>query len=106
MKDHASTDGFVILARFRLRDGTRPRFLAAVRDNAAQSVATEPGCRRFDVLTPLEAAGEVVLYEIYDDEAAFAAHLATPHYAAFREVTAGLVLESRIERLSLDEHAR
>ncbi len=99
-------DGFVILARFHLREGALPRFLDAVRRNAAQSVADEPGCRRFDVLTPLEGGNEVVLYEIYDDAAAFDAHLATPHYAAFRAATAELVLASRIERLALEEHAR
>lgn len=104
-------DGFVILARFRVVPGARDAFLAAVGHNAAASVADEPGCRRFDVLT--QDAGpdsgdpdEVVLYEIYADAAAFDAHLRTPHFAAFRAATADLVRTSAVERFRLDEHAR
>lgn len=100
-------DGFVILARFRLADGAGPAFLDHVRRNAAASVADERGCRRFDVLTPeAEGAEEVVLYEIYDDAAAFEAHLREPHFAAFRDATAALVRSSSVERFALDEYAR
>lgn len=100
-------DGFVILARFQLVPGARDAFLAAVGRNAAASVADEPGCRRFDVLTPESGdADEVVLYEIYTDAAAFDAHLRTPHFAAFRAATADLVRTSAVERFRLDEHAR
>ena len=35
-------------------------------------------------VTVERAAGRVLLYEVYDDEAAFEAHLKTPHLAAFR----------------------
>ena len=100
-------DGFVILARFRVVPGARDAFLAAVGRNAAASVADEPGCRRFDVLTPDSGdADEVVLYEIYADAAAFDAHLRTPHYAAFRADTAALVRTGAVERFRLDEHAK
>lgn len=100
-------DGFVILARFQLVPGAWDAFLAAVRRNAGASVADEPGCRRFDVLTPDSGtAGEVVLYEIYDDAAAFDAHLRTPHFAAFRAATAALVQASTVERFRLDEHVK
>lgn len=99
-------DGFVILARFHLAAGATAAFLDHVRRNAAASVAVEPGCRRFDVLTPEIAADEVVLYEIYADAAAFDAHLRTPHFTVFRDATAGLVRASAVERFVLDEHAR
>ena len=100
-------DGFVILARFRVAPGRRRDFLDLMSRNAAASVADEPGCRRFDVLT--DAAGEsedVVLYEIYDSPAAFDAHLASPHFADFRAATEGIVLSSTIERLQLRQTAR
>lgn len=100
-------DGFVILARFRVAPGQKRAFLELIGRNAAASVADEPGCRRFDVLTDATGEGdEVVLYEIYDSPAAFDAHLASPHFVAFRAATAGIVLSSSIERLNLRETAR
>ncbi len=100
-------DGFVILARFRIAPGARDAFLDHVGRNAAASVADEPGCRRFDVLThEAGAADEVVLYEIYDDAAAFDAHMGTPHFAAFSAATAAIVVSANVERLLLSEHTR
>jgi autoinducer 2-degrading protein len=44
----------------------------------------EPGCRRFDVcLDPVEGSA-FLLYEAYDDEAAYLAHREMLHYAEFR----------------------
>jgi autoinducer 2-degrading protein len=44
----------------------------------------EPGCRRYDVcLDPVEPKA-FLLYQIYDDEAAYMAHRELPHYAEFR----------------------
>lgn len=98
-------DGYVILVRFDLRPGTRARFEALVRENAAASVRDEPGCRRFDVLSPCDGADRVVLYEIYDDRAAFEAHMESPHFAAFRERSANLIESRVLEDYDLAEHA-
>ena len=51
----------------------------------------EPGCRRFDVVEPQGEPDRVLLYEIYDDEAAFDAHAAPRITLAFdaRERAAG-----------------
>jgi (4S)-4-hydroxy-5-phosphonooxypentane-2,3-dione isomerase len=114
-KGGAAVDGFVILARFRIAPGRREEFLDHIGRNAAASVAHEPGCRRFDVLTNAMGTsghtgdgneGEVVLYEIYDSSAAFAAHLETSHFAAFRAATEGIVLSSAIEHFHLQENTR
>lgn len=76
--------GFVVIAEFQVKPGRMDQFLALAREDASHSVRDEPGCRRFDV-TVLEGGGDRVLfYEIYDDRAAFDAHLATPHLARFR----------------------
>jgi quinol monooxygenase YgiN len=99
-------DGFVILARFKVTAGQMPAFLDYLARNAAASVADEPGCRRFDVLTAEAGGDEVVLYEIYDSPAAFEAHLQTPHFAAFATSTKPIVLHSSVERLNLREHVK
>ena len=94
----------VILVRFQVVRGRQNEFLAHVRTNATASVANEPGCRRFDVLTPDAGIGnEVVLYEVYDSSTAFEAHQQTQHFADFRDATEAIVLSSAVERFLLGE---
>lgn len=93
-----------ILVRFALRPGARPAFLELVAANAAASVALEPGCTRFDVLEGDET-DEVVLYELYDDAGAFAAHLASAHFRSFETASSPLVATKTVERLRAHEHA-
>jgi (4S)-4-hydroxy-5-phosphonooxypentane-2,3-dione isomerase len=96
------TDGrLVILVEFELAPGTRDEFRRLVLENATASVRDEPGCRQFDVLVPDGEAGDrVVLYEIYDNAAAFDAHLASEHYARFAVATEAVVREKTVRRLS------
>src|SRR5437867_4790872 len=60
-------------------------FRAALLVNARSSVATEPGCLRFDGLDAAASASRIHLYEIYADEAAFKAHLETPPLRGVRQ---------------------
>lgn len=99
-------DGLVILVEFRLKPGTRERFLAAVEPDAKASVGREPGCRRFDVLVPEGEADVVWLYEIYDDAAAFDAHMETPHLKEFQTAIEPIVESATIRRCALFEHAK
>ncbi len=47
----------------------------------------EPGCHRYDVgLDPVEGSSFLV-YQVYEDEAAYLAHRELPHYAEFRILT-------------------
>lgn len=95
----------VITVDFRAVPGAEAAFLARVRRQAAESLAAEPGCRRFDVCTdPGDGAyvgGHVFLYEIYDDDAAFAAHLASAHYASFDADARALVAAKEVSRWHL-----
>jgi quinol monooxygenase YgiN len=83
--------GFVIVVDFRLKPGSKAAFRRLIDDNARASCRDEPGCRRFDVLEPAGEADRIVLYEIYDDRAAFDAHIKTRHFAQFNETSAALV---------------
>ena len=69
-------------------------FLAASCENARNSIQ-EPGCLRFDVNQSAEDANYFVLYEVYRDEAAAAAHKSTPHYARWRDTVADWMAEPR-----------
>jgi quinol monooxygenase YgiN len=48
---------------------------------AAQASRQEPGCRDYQVHQRIGHVGEFLLYERYDDEAAYEAHQATEHFS-------------------------
>jgi quinol monooxygenase YgiN len=100
------SDGLVVMVEFRLKPDGVDEFLGLVTANAQASVADEPGCRRFDVLTSADAPAELHLYEIYDDRAAFDHHLATPHYQLFKERSAALIASANVRLLDLAEHCK
>ncbi len=82
--------GFAVLVEFRLKPGMRPAFRRLVDANARASARNEEACRRFDVLEPESQADCILLYELYDDQAAFQAHLTSDHYRSFAEASANL----------------
>jgi len=93
--------GFIILVDFRLKSGAKATFRHLIDENARASCRDEPGCRRFDVMESPGEADRIVLYEIYDDRAAFQAHMKTSHFARFNEASAALVADKTVTELNL-----
>jgi len=96
----AHSGPFVIIAEFEVKPDQLEQFLELARTDASQSVAKEPGCRQFDVTLDREQPNRVVLYEVYEDAAAFDAHLETPHLAAFRAGIENLIVSRHVRRLT------
>jgi (4S)-4-hydroxy-5-phosphonooxypentane-2,3-dione isomerase len=94
-------NGYVVIVDFRLKAGTRSAFRALIDANASSSVRNEQGCRRFDVVEPMGERDRVVLYEIYDDEAAFEAHCMSAHFLSFDAESAPLVDDKTVIRAAL-----
>jgi (4S)-4-hydroxy-5-phosphonooxypentane-2,3-dione isomerase len=95
----------VILVEFDVSPDKRAEFRRMMLENAAASMRDEPGCRQFDVLEPVgQPEGRFILYEIYEDEAAFDAHTSTPHYQLFSEEVSAMIIERKITRLALSKH--
>jgi len=88
---------------FRLKAGTFDRFRKLIVENARASLRGEAGCRRFDVVIPDGDADRVVLYEIYDDAAAFEAHKRTPHFAVFDRESAPFVATKGVALGRIDD---
>jgi autoinducer 2-degrading protein len=82
-----------IFVSFRVKPEMRKRFLAAAGDDSMCSVRDEPGCSRFDVLEDRQEANRFHFYEIYEDDAAFQAHMETPHYARWRDASPDFMSE-------------
>lgn len=93
--------GFVVTVDFRLKPGVMNHFRALMDRNAIYSCAEEPGCRRFDVAVPEGVSDSIFLYEIYDDRAAFEAHLKTAHFDIFNRESDDLVISKDVKFLSL-----
>ena len=74
-----------------LRDEHLERFVTASIANASASVATEQGCRRFDIFRDDADAARVGFNEIYDDAAASGAHENTKHFATWLSATDGML---------------
>lgn len=74
----------------------REAFQALMRTNAQTSLAEEPGCHRFDICRNADDPDTVFLYELYDDRAAFEAHLQSAHFKSFDAAVADMVLGKEV----------
>ncbi len=76
-------------------DAVRP----ILRANALAS-RQEPGCRRFDLISPVDAPATFLFYEIFDNKAALKAHHQTAHFKAVADalnaLPEGAVTRSKI----------
>lgn len=70
---------YVIFSINRVRAEHLDEFLAGVREHARNS-NREPGCERYEVLQGRDDPQIVCLYEVFEDEAAFARHQAADYY--------------------------
>ena len=93
--------GYIIVVDFRVRPGQMAAFRTLIDENARASVRDEEGCSRFDVCADRKDPNRILLYEIYDDRAAFDVHLKTPHFAVFNEKSAPLVADKTVSECDL-----
>ena len=73
---------FVLVVNLKVKPENVEAFMAKLFDNAREA-RKEPGCRQFEVLVDPKDRGKVMLFEVYDDERAFEAHQATPHFKKY-----------------------
>jgi (4S)-4-hydroxy-5-phosphonooxypentane-2,3-dione isomerase len=91
----------VIVVEFHIQPAHVADFRRAIVANARQSLSDEPGCHRFDVCEDPKDPRRIFLYELYDDERAFAAHLQSPHYLRMSAETAAWVSAKAVRQLRL-----
>jgi len=86
---------YVIVARWRPREGERDRIEAILRE-LVREVRKEPGNLQFTAQRSNEDPAEFLLYEQYENEQAFRDHQQTPHFKR-------LVLEGAVPLLARRE---
>ncbi|NKB57484.1 MAG: hypothetical protein GKS00_14255 [Alphaproteobacteria bacterium] len=72
-----------LIVEFNVKAEHRVAFITLLREHAEGTVQEEEGCVQFDVLLPNEN-GRVFLYEVYRDEVALKAHMASERLANTR----------------------
>lgn len=79
----------IVLAKAQVGEGAMAPAMAAIAEMVAASNAEE-GCIAYAFTQDLLQPGVIHIVEKWQDEAALAAHFATPHMAAFGAAVAGL----------------
>ena len=87
----------VVTVAFTVKPGFMDAFMGAVAQQAETSLAREPACRVFDVAIADDGAPTVFLYEVYDTEADFQAHLGTAHFVAFSNLVEDWTLSKSVQ---------
>ena len=90
---------YVVVVDFKIKPERLAEFMPLMLENARLSRETEPGCRQFDVCVDPKDRTSVFLYEIYDNRAAFDAHLATAHFKKFDPAVAPMVASKLVRTL-------
>lgn len=79
----------IVLAKAQVGEGAMEPAMAAIKTMVEASNA-EDGCIAYAFTQDLIEPGVIHIVEKWQDEAALAAHFATPHMAAFGAAIAGL----------------
>jgi autoinducer 2-degrading protein len=93
--DEASAP-YVVTVLFDVLEPFADRFHEAIRANARDSCELEEGCLQFDVCIAPDNPTRVFLYEVYDEEASFAAHVRTEHFRRFDAAVRDWVREKKV----------
>jgi quinol monooxygenase YgiN len=80
-----------VIARVTVVDGKGPEFEAAFAEQAKGVRANEPANKLYQLVRSREDKNVYIVMELYDDDAALAAHRAAPHMAAMRPTIAPLI---------------
>lgn len=87
---------FAVIVTLKVDPARLEEFMPLMHANAQASLEGEPGCLRFDVCTDATRPGDVFLYELYTEDAAFTAHLRTAHFITFDTAVADMVIHKDV----------
>lgn len=92
---------FVVTVQFSVDPRHLADFMREMVANARESRQRETGCLAFDVCEDSSRPGQIFLYEIYQDAAAFEQHKREAHFLAFDRTVAPWILHKEIRILAL-----
>jgi autoinducer 2-degrading protein len=72
-------------------------FMAELKDHAAKTLASEPGCLLFESHVSVDDAHQILLYEVYADADAIVAHRKNPQWVKWRAATDDMVTDRAVQ---------
>ena len=75
---------YVLVVNIRIKPENVDVFMRELLANA-KAARTEPGCKQFEVLVDPQEKTRLMLFEVYDDEAAFKDHQAGAAFKLYLE---------------------
>ncbi len=85
-------DTVVVFAYLHAKPGQGPAVRAAL-ERCQGPTREEPGCEIYDLHVAVNDPDSLMMYEIWQSEAALERHRATPHLEILRQATADLLAE-------------
>ena len=82
---------FVRIAEIHVDPHQRDAFIAAVTQEMDEAVRVEPGVLALYAVADKEDRSRLRFFEIYASEAAYDAHLTSPHFLAYRATTESMI---------------
>jgi (4S)-4-hydroxy-5-phosphonooxypentane-2,3-dione isomerase len=80
----------VIIGTIEFAPGKRDQVTPLLMEHRARCLKNEPGTLQFEVMLPREDDSRILIYEVYQDDAAFEAHRNAPSIGQWRGATAGI----------------
>ena len=80
----------VILGTVEVTPEQRTQVLPLLMAHRARCLKNEPGTLQFEAMLPREDDSRILIYEVYQDAAAFEAHRNAPSRAQWLEETTGM----------------
>ena len=78
---------YIIISPIQIKPENKEQYVKALVDVARESVNTEPGCLRLDVIQDANDPNRVWVYEIFKDDAALQTHMKLPFFIEFMDAT-------------------
>ena len=82
-----------IIATIEVAPGRRDEILPFLMAHRRRCLDEEPGTLAFEVLVPHDDTSKILLYELYEDAAAFEAHWNGPSTARVREDAGSMMVK-------------
>jgi autoinducer 2-degrading protein len=100
-RDAAAQSGgaYINLVELDIAPGEMAKYIEVIKENGAAAVK-EPGCRMFNISVLASNPNHVVLYEVYDNEAALAAHRTTDHFKKYQAASAKMVTARNVRAVT------
>ena|SRR5436309_1842680 len=80
---------YIVVVRLEIRPEHRQDFIKAAFQDGHDSNLNEPGTRRFELIQDESNPNRFYLSEVYEDQAAFEAHVNGPYFQAFAAAASG-----------------